>query len=429
MRTAAAAAGGGPIGRYLRDLHARLAAERGGRAADYIPELAGADPELFGVAIATADGEVYAAGDSEVAFTLQSLSKPFAYGYALHRHGREAVMEHVGVEPTGDAFNAILLDEENNRPFNPMVNAGAIAVCELFEGADQGARRAEMEEFFARFAGRRLEMDARVHRSEAETGHRNRAIAHMMLGAGMITRPPEEVLDIYLRQCSLEVTVRDLAIMGATLANGGVHPLTGERLLGRGEVRDVLSVMTTCGMYDFAGEWVFEVGIPAKSGVSGGILAVVPGQIGIGIFSPPIDEHGNSVRGIAACREISRDFGLHVLGEHENPQVVIRREEGGGEGGRRAVLELQGPLYFGAVERLLRRVQALAGEVEELVLDFGRVRDADPAAVRLLELLVAAPEAPRPRLVLRGLGEDRLAELRAALEGAADRRTVGFGST
>ena len=419
-----AATAGGPIARYLRDLHARLAGVREGRAADYIPELAGADPDLFGIAIATADGEVYAAGDSEVAFTLQSISKPFAYGYALQRHGRDAVMEHVGVEPTGDAFNAILLDEENNRPFNPMVNAGAIAVCELFEGASQAARRAEMEDFFARFAGRRLAMDAAVHRSEAETGHRNRAIAYMMLGAGMISRPPEEVLDIYLRQCSLEVTVRDLAIMGATLAGGGIQPLTGERLLGRGEVRDVLSVMMTCGMYDFAGEWLFEVGIPAKSGVSGGIVAVVPGQIGIGIFSPPIDEHGNSVRGIAACREISRDFGLHVLGEHENPQVVIRREAAGA--GRRLVLELQGPLYFGAVERLLRRVRALGGEVGELVLDFGHVRDADPAAVRLLELLVAPPEAPRPRLLLRGLGESRLAPLRAALDAAADPHTVGF---
>ncbi len=415
------AASAGPITRYLQDLHARLAGMREGRAADYIPELALADPDHFGIAIATADGEVYAAGDSEVLFTLQSVSKPFAYGYALHRHGRDEVMAHVGVEPTGDAFNAIILDEENNRPFNPMVNAGAIAVCELFEGASQPARRAEMVDFFSRFAGRALEIDARVLASEEETGHRNRAIAHMMLGAGMITRPPDEVLDIYLRQCSLRVTARDLAIMGAALAGGGVHPLTGERLLGRGEVRDMLSVMATCGMYDYAGEWLFEVGIPAKSGVSGGIVAVVPGQIGIGIFSPPIDEHGNSVRGIAACREISREFGLHLLGEHENPQAVILSEREG----RAAVIELQGPLYFGSVERLLRRLDALGAEVEELVLDFARVRDADPAAIRLLEILVA-PGAARPRLRLRGLRDERLAPLRAALGAAADRQTVGF---
>lgn len=412
----------GPVARYLADLHARLAKNTDGNAADYIPELAEVDVDRFGIAIATADGEVYVAGDSEVPFTLQSLSKPFAYGYALHRHGRDVVREHVGVEPTGDAFNAILLDEENNRPFNPMVNAGAIAVCELFEGPTQDARRAAMRDFFSRFAGRDLALNDRVQQSEAESGHRNRAIAYMMLNAGMITRPPDEVLDIYVRQCSLEVTTRELAMMGATLANGGVHPLTGDRLLRPGEVRDVLSVMTTCGMYDFAGEWVFEVGIPAKSGISGGIVAVLPGQISIGIFSPPIDEHGHSVRGIAACREISREFGLHLLGEHEDPQAVILLEEAGDV----VVLELQGPLYFGSVERLLRRVRALSDEVEELVLDFERVRDADAAAIRLLELLVASPDTERPRLVLRGLGKEQLGPLRAALEQTADRATVGF---
>ncbi len=315
-----------PIARYLAGLHARLAGLSEGRVADYIPELSKADPGWFGIAIATTDGAVYAAGDAEVSFSIQSVSKPFAYAYALHEHGQAAVLEHVGVEPTGEAFNSIILDEVNNRPFNPMVNAGAIAISELFKGATQDARRAEMLDFYSRFAGRPATIDEAVYRSEDETGHRNRAIAYMMLNSGMITRPPSEVLDIYFRQCSVEVTARDLAIMAAVLANDGVHPVSRERLLRPSEVRDVLTVMASCGMYDYAGQWAFEVGMPAKSGVSGGIVAVIPGQIGIGVFSPLLDGYGNSIRGVAACREISQSFGLHVFANRANPRAVIRRE-------------------------------------------------------------------------------------------------------
>jgi glutaminase len=326
-----------------------------------------------------------------------------------------------------------------------MVNAGAIAISELFKGETQDARRAEMLDFYSRFAGRPAMIDEAVYRSEDETGHRNRAIAYMMLNSGMITRPPSEVLDIYFRQCSVEVTARDLAVMAAVLANDGVHPVSRERLLRPSEVRDVLTVMAACGMYDYAGQWAFEVGIPAKSGVSGGIVAVIPGQIGIAVFSPLLDGYGNSIRGVAACREISQDFGLHVFANRANPQAVIRREYKGSavhskrqsrgedirtldrEGRRIGVLELQGALYFASVERLLRRVYELTGEVEFLVIDFRRVRDADRAATKLLKLLVAPSEAARPKLLLTNVEPSgQLAGLRAALEEVADSAAVSF---
>jgi glutaminase len=231
----------------------------------------------------------------------------------------------VGVEPTGEAFNSIVLDEKNNRPFNPMVNAGAIAVSGLVTGSDAAARRAAMLEMFGAFAGRPLAIDEAVYRSELATGHRNRAIAYLMLNSGMISGDAEAILDLYFRQCSVLVTARDLAVMAATLANDGVNPVTGARVLGSEHVRDVLSVMTTCGMYDYAGQWAFEVGMPAKSGVSGAIIAVVPGQVGLCAFSPPLDAVGNSVRGVRLFQRMSREFGLHTHGSRPNEVAVIRR--------------------------------------------------------------------------------------------------------
>jgi glutaminase len=326
-----------------------------------------------------------------------------------------------------------------------MVNSGAIAVAELYKGATHAERREAMLDFFCRFAGRRLTVDEAVYRSEDATGHRNRAIAYMMLNFGMISRPPSEVLDIYFRQCAVEVTARDLAQMAATLANDGVQPLTGERLLPPEAVRDVLTVMSSCGMYNYAGQWAFEVGMPAKSGVSGAIVAVIPDQIGIGVFSPPLDAYGNSIRGVAACKEISHAFDLHLFSNRTNPPAVIRREYRGDavhskrqsrpddirtldrEGGRIAVLELQGALYFASVERLLRRVRALAASTDFLVLDFRRVRGADTAAVKLLELMVAEPAPALGRMILTGLDPTgALPGLRAALEAAADPEVVDF---
>jgi glutaminase len=307
-----------PVEDYLAELHSRVSALTGGKPADYIPELGKANPAHFGIAIATIDGEVYTVGDVEQAFTIQSVSKPFMYGYALNRYGRDAVLKRVGVEPTGEAFNSIVLDEVANRPFNPMVNAGAIAVAELMDGTSPEERIANMLALFGGLAGKQVEIDEAVFLSEQATGHRNRAIAYMMLNTGMIKHDPNEVLDLYFRQCSVNVTTRDLAVMAATLANDGTNPVTGKRVFEAQYVRDVLSVMNSCGMYDYAGEWAYEVGMPAKSGVSGCIIAVIPGQIGIGVFAPPIDSHGNSVRGIRVCQEISKEFELHAFNNRTN---------------------------------------------------------------------------------------------------------------
>jgi glutaminase len=257
-----------------------------------------------------------------------------------------------------------------------------------------------MEALFSRFAGRRLRVDEAVYRSEAETGHRNRAIAYLMLNTGMIDRAPEEVLDLYFRQCALAVTTEDLALMGATLANGGVNPRTHDRILGPEEVRDVLTLMTTCGMYDYAGEWSFEVGVPAKSGVSGAVLAVLPGQLSVAIWSPPLDEIGNSVRGIEACRRISRDFGLHLFMNAATVESVVRRlgyanewhslrirnprdrDVLAEEGHRIAVVELQGALYFASAERMIRQLDAATTASRYLIIDVRRLVSMDAAAER-----------------------------------------------
>jgi glutaminase len=325
------------------------------------------------------------------------------YGYALQRHGREAVLKHVGVEPTGEAFNSIVLDEVANRPFNPMVNAGAIAVAELMGGETQEERVANMLALFSGLAGRKLEIDMPVYGSELATGHRNRAIAYMMLNTGMITRDPNEVLDLYFKQCSVSVTARNLAVMAATLANDGTNPLTGETVLDTQYVRDMLSVMNSCGMYDYAGEWAYEVGMPAKSGVSGCIIAVIPGQIGICVFSPPIDSQGNSVRGIRVCQEISNEFQLHAFNNRTNVRSVIRRDYLAdlvrsnrlrtpeerkilAEKGRKvAVLEAQGALFFGSTEQLMRRMTQLAAGARYVIVDFKRVHLADVSARKLIE--------------------------------------------
>lgn len=392
----------GPIDAFLAELHADLTGITEGAPATYIPELAKADPALFGIAIATVDGGFHVAGDADVPFTIQSISKAFVYGHVLEQHGRAAVLRKVGVEPSGDSFNSIAFDTTHHRPFNPMVNAGAIAAAELIAGKDPTARRAALDTLMARFAGRPLPLDEATYLSEKATGSRNRAIAWLMLSQGMIERDPEEVLDLYFRQCSLSVTARDLAMMGATLANDGIHPVSGERALAADYVPDVLTVMNSCGMYNYAGQWAYEIGLPAKSGVSGAILAVIPGQAGIAIFSPPIDANGNSVRGVQACRRIADAFGLHLFRTHPDPRHVIRAEFDGRkirskrartlrelevlarEGGRIRVLDVQDALFFGSTDRLLRRAALLAREADWLILDVRRVASADAAASALL---------------------------------------------
>jgi glutaminase len=294
-------------------LHAKYAPQNEGAVATYIPELAKMNPDFFGICIVTVDGQIFEFGDFNQPFTIQSVSKPFVYGLALEDHGVDHVLGKVGVEPSGDAFNAIVLDERSNRPFNPMVNAGAIATADMIEGKDITERTGRMLAMFRRYCGRELHLDTSVFLSERTTGHRNRAIAHLMLNSDMIRPRVDDTLELYFQQCSILVTCRDLAMMGATLANRGVNPVTGEQALQQRYIKYLLGVMYTCGMYDFAGEWAFKVGMAAKSGVGGGIVAVVPGQLGIGVFSPRLDAKGNSYRGIKVCEELSTRFGLHVF--------------------------------------------------------------------------------------------------------------------
>jgi glutaminase len=298
---------------YLSYLHAKYQPLHDGTVANYIPELALADPNWFGISVVTVDGDIFEVGNYEQQFTLQSISKAFVYGLALEDHGREYVDSKVSVEPTGEAFNSIVLDEKTNRPYNPMVNSGAIATTDLIKGHDATERLKRILDMFRRYTGTELSINVPVFLSERATGNRNKAIAYLMLNCGMVSDRVEETLDLYFQQCSIMVNAHNLAVMAATLANGGVNPITHERAIDGRYVQDVISVMFTCGMYDYSGQWAYRVGIPAKSGVGGGITAVLPGKMGIGIFSPLLDDKGNSVRGTKVCEDFSRDFGLHLF--------------------------------------------------------------------------------------------------------------------
>lgn len=403
-----------PIEQYLRHLHGKFARLEDGAVATYIPELGRARPGWFGIAIATVDGQVYEVGDSQIPFTIQSISKPLVYGLALESCGLKRVLSRVGVEPSGDAFNSISLDPQTGRPLNPMINAGAIATTSLIPGVTAAEREASLLEFLGDAAGHQLTIDDAIYRSERDTGHRNRAIAHLLRNFGILEGDPEEPLDLYFRQCSVVVTARDLAVMAATLANGGVNPLTQRRVLQPHNTGRVLSVMSSCGMYDYAGEWIYNVGMPAKSGVAGGILAVLPGQLGVAVFSPPLDAKGNSVRGIRVCNDLSNDFGLHLF---NTPRVVtpaLKSVQTGAEirskrlrprheldllrqhGHAIRLYQLRGRLIFATLEPVLRAVLQDAHRGGHAILDLSQVVDLDRAACRLLLEL-------RDELVRRGV--------------------------
>lgn len=391
-----------PLQHYLTVLHEQYRSLNDGDVATYIPELAKADPDAFGICMVTADGHVYAVGDSDHPFTIQSISKPLVYAAALADRGRAQVLRKVGVEPSGEAFNSISLHPQTGAPLNPMINAGAIATAGLLSGdtpADQWKRIAKV---MSHFIGHDITVDEDVYRSESETGFRNRAIAWMLKNFGIIEGDPMPVLENYFRQCSVNVTCRDLAFTAATLASGGVHPITGKRAVPAEDAQSVLSIMATCGMYDYAGSWMYEVGLPAKSGVSGGIMAVMPGRFGIAIYSPRLDDNGNSTRGIAVCRQISRDFGMHVFGVSTSPSLVLSRTYTAVEapsrrvrspivaarlrevGSRVKCLSLQGEVAFDGAEFVVRHVMRLAPEADSFILDMNRVSYLTDSAARLL---------------------------------------------
>ncbi|MEO0408346.1 MAG: glutaminase A [Cyanobacteria bacterium P01_A01_bin.135] len=320
-----------PFRTYLNDLHQQYKSINEGAIADYIPELTLADPSWFGICVVTADGRVFEVGDCKQLFTIQSISKAFVFGLALEAHGREYVSSKVGVEPTGEAFNAIVLDEATNRPYNPMVNAGAIATTDLITGYSCTERLKRLLDMFKRYTGRDHDINVPVFLSEKSTGYRNQAMAYLMRNFGMVSDSIDQTLDLYFQQCSMMVNARDLAVMSATLANGGKNPVTQEQALDERYVQDVISLMLTCGMYDGSGEWAYRIGIPAKSGVSGGITAVVPGQLGIGTFSPLLDVKGNSLRGIKVCEALSKDFGLHLLNAAQPDKILADWLNGSGQ--------------------------------------------------------------------------------------------------
>jgi glutaminase len=400
-----------PIQDYLAQLHAEFRNVNDGKVATYIPELAKADPNWFGICLVTLNGAVYEVGDSTQPFTIQSISKPFVYGLALEDHGRADVLARVGLEPTGDAFNSISLDPVTGRPRNPMINAGAIATAGLVSGRTLQLRLKRLLEMMGAYAGRELVLDQEVYRSESETGHRNRAIGHMLRNFDMVSGDPAPVVELYFQQCSILVTCRDLAVMAATLANRGINPVTGKRAI-RGEyVESVLSVMGSCGMYDFAGEWIYKIGMPAKSGVAGGIIAVLPGQLGIGVFSPPLDARGNSVRGIGICNELSRSLDLHIFNRPSPGRSVIRLKFNGTElnssrvrtpqenhalhefGAAIKGYQLQGHLTFASSELVIRDILDALEGTDYLLLDFKRVLELSESACRLFyQLLVKLSE-------------------------------------
>lgn len=294
--------------------HARYRDHDDGVVADYIPVLAEADPAWFGVAVAGNDGLVHVAGDSEVRFSIQSISKAFVYALVRDALGHDLVKEQVGVNNTGLAYDSVMAIELNDgHPLNPMVNAGALATTALVPGATSAAQWESIRTTLSGFAGRQLELGGAVYHSEMLTNQRNKAIARLLESYGQIARDPLETVDVYTRQCSMMVSARDLAIMGATLADGGVNPVTGERVVGPGVCRDTLAVLASTGLYERSGEWLFEIGLPAKSGVAGGLVAIAPGKGAIGTFSPPLDSAGNSVRGRRATAHLSRTLGLNLF--------------------------------------------------------------------------------------------------------------------
>jgi glutaminase len=301
------------IDRILREAHAALLPLRDGEAPEQVPLPEGSEDE-FGIALAGIGGQVHGVGAVDRPFTIQSISKALCFCVALEQVGREAVLQRVGLEPSGDAFNGIEFHAETQRPHNPMVNAGAIAISGMLRDTWGDGAFEAIRDRFSRAAGRPLGFDEAVYRAESATGHRNHAIAHLLLSVGALTAPVDPAVELYFRQCAILVTATDLARIGATLANGGENPWTGEQVFQRAAVRDTLAVMMTCGMYDSSGHWSYDVGVPAKSGVGGGILGVVAQRLAIATYSPRLDPKGNSVRGVAAFGRLSDALGLHLFG-------------------------------------------------------------------------------------------------------------------
>lgn len=377
---------GDPISRELARLLETAAADTGGQLCTSIPELANVEPDRFGIAVASVAGRRYRAGDADVAFTLQSVSKPFVFALAVADLGLDTVARHVGFEPSGEPFNAISLEPGTGRPSNPMINAGAIVTSALVTGAHPDERFERILSCLSAFAGRELDVDEAVFRSELATGDRNRALSYLTRAAGVQDRDVHDATVVYFRQCAVRATAEDLATMAATLAAGGRNPLTGERVVPGQVATATMSVMAAAGMYDASGAWLLRVGLPAKSGVSGAIAATQPGQFGIGVYAPRVDVHGHSVRGRRALALLSGEYGLHLLRQPGAARSPVARSVRTGP--NRYTIELHGALDFIAVEQVVVDLRAAAaatvGPSPRLYLDVERVTGVHPAAQRLL---------------------------------------------
>ncbi len=386
-----------PITALLEKVLVEVRDDESGHRAAYIPELARADPDLLAMGVVGPRGRIMTVGDEDAQFTIQSMSKPFVLALALHDLGRDAVFRRVGAEPSGEPFNAISLEEGTGRPANPMVNAGAIATTALISGDDVDERTGRIVALMSAFAGRSLWIDEAVCASESATGERNRALAHLLKSYGIIEGSVADAVETYFRQCSVLVSVRDLAVMAATLAFGGRNPVTRERVVSERVARDVTSIMASCGMYDFSGEWMLRVGLPAKSGVSGGVMAVAPSQFGVAAFSPRLDQHGNSVRAGAIVEMLSDRFGMHLLEPHESiaaPGISIQETPDG------PLVVLGGELGFAGAERVISMLREIAGATPQgavITVDASELARSHPAAVTVLRTETDAL-APRVRL-------------------------------
>ncbi|ANF81307.1 glutaminase [Acinetobacter sp. NCu2D-2] len=372
-----------PVPDYLQHVLQACQSNAQGAVADYIPELAHADHERLALALCTIDSTLYSTGDDQLAFTIQSMSKPFAYALALETHGLNSVLSKVGVEPSGEAFNQISLGQDN-LPKNPMINSGAITTHSLLPYKKTVSRAEHLRRFLSTLAGRELQFDERVYESELKTAFRNRSIGYMLRTVGVLDEDPESIVDGYIRQCAIQVTVQDLARMAGVLANGGLCAGTGQRLLERAVVRQVLSVMMSCGMYDAAGDWLTTVGIPAKSGVAGGIIGVLPGQVGIAVFSPKLDEHGNSVRGVHIFERLSKDMGLHLMEGTPSAQTILQSRYTVGKNNDVVVYELRGVLQFTESEMLLRSLQDEPTGTNRIILDLTNLTLVHDVGARML---------------------------------------------
>jgi glutaminase len=411
-----------PLLRFLDECHAKFATDDEGAVADYIPELSKADPAHFGISLATLDGHVYEVGDSNVAFTIQSMSKPFVFALALDTLGAARVESAIGVEPSGDPFNSIRLNAENH-PFNPMVNAGAIACSGLIHEAKGDGAFEYIREALGRFAGRKLGVDEAVYASESATGDRNRAIAYLLRTNAVLRDRVDSVLSVYFRQCAILVTARDIAVMAATLANRGLNPVTGQHVMTPYAISRTLSVMTSSGMYDYAGEWIYRVGIPAKSGVGGGILAALPARLGLGSYSPRLDTHGNSVRGIRVCEALSSHYDLHMLNRSDDARTSIIADYSIGKNPSRRsrrpherdilarhheqvrVIELVGTLSFSNVDYVSRQL-ASRSRPQFVIFDLHRVTSLTRAGARLVAEEFRELAAHHVTVVLAGVKRD-----------------------